>query len=137
LMVIERATGRVTNLTETLDRWVNSFTWSPDSANLFFTTNDRGRQAIQEIPRTGGAAQRVAVADAELDDMQLTRDTKRMVYTQQSGVAPVEIYRASSSGGLPVPLTHLNDDVLNNYQTQNLEEFWVDSADGAKVQTFL
>ena len=31
LLVLERATGKVTNLTETLDRWVNSFTWSPDS----------------------------------------------------------------------------------------------------------
>ena len=34
LMVLERATGKVTNLTESLDRWVNSFTWSPDSRPL-------------------------------------------------------------------------------------------------------
>ncbi len=54
LMVLERATGKVTNLTENLDRWVNSFTWSPDSANLFFTTADRGRQAIQLISVNGG-----------------------------------------------------------------------------------
>ena len=31
LLVLERATGKVTNLTENLDRWVNGFTWSPDS----------------------------------------------------------------------------------------------------------
>src|SRR5262249_1698856 len=85
----------------------------------------------------GGAQQRVAVADAELDDMQLTRDGKRMVYTQQSGVAPVEIFRASNSGGAPVPLTHLNDEILNSHTIQPLEEFWVDSTDGAKVQSFL
>ena len=29
LMVLERATGKVTSLTENLDRWVNSFAWSP------------------------------------------------------------------------------------------------------------
>jgi dipeptidyl aminopeptidase/acylaminoacyl peptidase len=137
LMVLERATGRVVNLTETLDRWVNSFTWSPDSMNLFFTTSDRGRQAIQLLPRTGGELKRVAVADAELDDMQLTKDGKHMVYTQQSGIAPVEIFRASSTGGAPVPLTHLNDDSLNSHSIQPLEEFWVDSVDGAKVQSFL
>ena len=45
LMVLERATGKVTSLTESLDRWVNSFTWAPDSSSLFFTTGDRGRQA--------------------------------------------------------------------------------------------
>src|SRR5580658_5902441 len=37
LMVLDRASGRTTNLTETTDRWVESFTWSPDSTRLFFT----------------------------------------------------------------------------------------------------
>ena len=110
--VLERATGRITNLTENLDRWVNSFTWSPDSNALFFTTADRGRQAIQLIPVTGGEIRTVASGDSELDDMQLTRNGKTMVYTQQTGVSPAEIYRASSSGGAPVALTHLNDPTL-------------------------
>jgi dipeptidyl aminopeptidase/acylaminoacyl peptidase len=136
LMVLERATGKVTNLTETLDRWVNSFTWSPDSGNLFFTTNDRGRQGIQIISVNGGAVRSVAGGDSELDDMQLTRDGKTMVYTQQSGMSPVEIFRASSSGGAGVALTHLNDQVLNSFQLTPLEESWTDAPDGARVQSF-
>ena len=137
LMTLERSNGKVTNLTESLDRWVNSFTWSPDSGSIFFTTNDRGRQGIQVIPATGGAAKNVASGDSELDDMQLTRNGKTMVYTQQSGVSPVEIFRASSTGGPAVPLTRLNDQTLADYQMTPLEEFWVDGADGAKVQSFL
>jgi dipeptidyl aminopeptidase/acylaminoacyl peptidase len=137
LMTLERGTGKVTNLTESLDRWVNGFTWSPDSGSLFFTLNDRGRQAIQKIPVTGGAAGRVASGDSELDDMQLTRNGRTMVYTQQSGISPLEIYRASSSGGEPVPLTHLNDQTLADHQLTQLEEFWVDGADGAKVHSFM
>ena len=137
LMTLERSSGKVTNLTESLDRWVNSFTWSPDSGSIFFTTNDRGRQAIQVIPVAGGAARVVASGDSELDDMQLTRNGKTMVYTQQSGVSPVEIYSASSSGGATVPLTHLNDQTLADHQMTPLEEFWVDGAEGAKVQSFM
>ena len=137
LLVLERKNGKVTNLSETLDRWVNSFTWKRDSAGLFFTTVDRGRQAIQMISLSGGALQIVARADAELDDMQFTRDGKTMVYTQQSGVSPIEIYRASSSGGASVPLTHLNDSILNDHQLTPLEEFWVDTADGSRVQSFV
>jgi dipeptidyl aminopeptidase/acylaminoacyl peptidase len=137
LMTLERSTGKVTNLTESLDRWVNSFTWSPDSNRLFFTMNDRGRQAIQMMPLAGGAAGRVASGDSELDDMQLTRNGRTMVYTQQSGISPVEIFRASSSGGEPVALTHLNDQNLADHQLTPLEEFWVDGADGAKVHSFM
>ncbi len=137
LMTIDRATGRIANLTENLDRWVNSFTWAPDSNAIFFTAADRGRQPIQMIPVTGGEIRTVASGDSELDDMQLTHDGKTMVYTQQTGVSPIEIYRASSSGGAPVPLTHLNDATLGAYQMTPLEEFWVDTADGARVQSFL
>jgi dipeptidyl aminopeptidase/acylaminoacyl peptidase len=137
LLILERASGKVTNLTENLDRWVNSFTWAPDSASLFFTTNDRGRQAIQTMPILGGAVRVAASGEGELDDMQLTRNGRTMVYTQQSGVSPIEIYRASSTGGAPVPLTHLNDQTLSNYQMTPLEEFWVDGAEGARVQSFL
>ena len=137
LLVLERSTGNVTNLTDNLDRWVNSFTWAPDSTGLFFTIDDRGRQSIQLIPVAGGAARMVASGDSELDDMQLTRDGKTMVYTQQSGVSPVEIYRAASAGGAPVALTHLNDQALNACQLTPLEEFWVDGAEGARVQSFV
>jgi dipeptidyl aminopeptidase/acylaminoacyl peptidase len=137
LVTIERATGRINTLTENLDRWINSFTWAPDSNAIFFTTGDRGRQPIQLIPVTGGQIRTVASGDSELDDMQLTRNGKTLVYTQQTGVSPVEIYRASSSGGPPVALTHLNDAVLNTHQTPAVEEFWVDMPDGARVQSFM
>jgi dipeptidyl aminopeptidase/acylaminoacyl peptidase len=137
LLALERSTGNVTNLTDNLDRWVQSFTWAPDSTGLFFTIDDRGRQAIQLIPVAGGAARMVASGDNELDDMQLTRDGKTMVYTQQTGVSPAEIYRASSAGGAPVALTHLNEQTLNTYQLTPLEEFWVDGAEGARVQSFV
>ena len=137
LWVMERATGKVTDLTENVDRWVNSFAWSPDSANLFFTTEDRGRQSIQFTSVKGGE-ERVAVSgDNELDDMQFTPDGKTLVYTQQSGTQPAAIYRASSTGGAPVALTHLNDAILASHQLTPLEEFWVDSADGARIQSFV
>ena len=137
LVVLERATGKLVNLTETLDRWVNSFTWAPDSTRLFFTTNDRGSQSIQLISVNGGAARQVVGGYAELDDMQLTRDGKTMVYTQQTGASPTEICRVDSSGGMPVAMTHLNDASLAAHQMTPLEEFWVTSQDGSRVQSFV
>ncbi|MGA2197253.1 MAG: S9 family peptidase [Bryobacteraceae bacterium] len=138
LLVLERSTGKLTNLTESLDRWVNSFAWSNDSTRLFFTSTNRGRQAIQLIPVTGGAVRQPISGDSELDDIQLTRDGKTMVYTEQSGIAPTEIFRvASSAGGTPAPLTHLNDAVLNSHQLTPLEEFTVAAQDGTPIQSFV
>jgi len=137
LMVLERSLGKVTPLTESLDRWVNSFTWAPNSAAIFFTTQDRGRQNIQFVSVTGGAARIVAQGDNVLDDMQLTHDGKTMVYTAMTGTAPMEIFRVSSTGGDPVAMTRLNDGILNAHQMTPLEEFWADAPDGARVQYFV
>ena len=137
LQVLERTTGKLTNLTESMDRWVSSFTWWPDSSRLFFTVEDRGRQSIQYVPVTGGGARMALNGDSHLDDPQFTPDGKTMVYTQQTGSSPVEIFRVASTGGAGTALTHLNDTVLDERQLTPLEELWVDGAEGTKVQSFI
>ena len=135
--MLERATGTLSHLTEALDRWVSSFAWAPDSTRLFFTTEDRGRQAIQFIPVTGGAARIAVSGDSHLDDMQFTPDGKTMVYTEQNGAMPVEIFRASSAGGAALALTRLNDTILNDHHLTAYEDFWVDGAERTKVHGFI
>jgi dipeptidyl aminopeptidase/acylaminoacyl peptidase len=69
--------------------------------------------------------------------MQFTSDGKTIVFTRQSGDSPVEICKAVSSGGPVVALTHLNDDLLSQYQFTSLEDFWVAGAENTQVQSFL
>jgi dipeptidyl aminopeptidase/acylaminoacyl peptidase len=137
LMVLERSTGKLTSPTDAIDRAVNSFIWSPDSKRLFFTVEDRGHQAIQFIGVEGGGARIAITGNNTLDDMQFTADGKTIVFTRQSGDAPTEICKASSSGGAAVPLTHLNETLLAQYQLTSLEDFWVTGAENTQVQSFL
>jgi dipeptidyl aminopeptidase/acylaminoacyl peptidase len=137
LMVLERATGKTTIPTDAIDRAVNSFIWSPDSKRLFFTVTDRGRQAIQFIGVEGGGARVAIRGDNTLDDMQFTADGKTIVFTRQSGSSPVEICKATSNGGTAVPLTHLNDALLDQYQLTALEEFSVSGAENTPIQSFV
>jgi dipeptidyl aminopeptidase/acylaminoacyl peptidase len=124
-------------LTDSLDRPVQSFTWSPDSKALFFTVLDHGLQPIEMIPTNGGATRVIVTAASTLDDMKLASDGKTMIYTAESGSAPSEIYRASSAGGSPVALTHLNDALLAQYALTPLEDFWLDAADKTRIQSFV
>ena len=91
LMIYDRTSGTSRSLSETLDRWVASFAWSPDSARLLFTTEDRGRQGIHMIPVQGGGSRVIASSNMTLDDMQLSPDGKVMIYSGQSGSHPIEI----------------------------------------------
>jgi dipeptidyl aminopeptidase/acylaminoacyl peptidase len=136
LAALERATGKLIDLSEYLDRWVNSFTWAPDSTRLFFTVEDRGQQIVQMASATGGGARTIISGSSTVDDVRLAPDGKTMIYTEHSGSRPVEIVKAAS-GGSAEPLTHLNDALLASYQLPALEEFWVESADKAQIHSFL
>ena len=137
LMVMERATGRTSSLTDGLDRWVASITWSPDSSRIFFTMEDRGRAGLQMIPVTGGGLRNIVTGPSSLDDVQFTSDGRTMIYTEQSGSRPAEIFRATSSGGTGVALTHLNDALLSRYTLTPLEETWVEGADKTRIHAFI
>ena len=137
LLLLDRGTGKTVNLTETLDRWVESFTWSPDSTRLFFTSEDRGRVGLEMIAVTGGGLRSIANGQSSLDDVQFSSDGRTMIYTEESGSRPAEIFRASSGGGAGVALTHMNDSLLAGVTLTPLEELWVDTADKARVHSFI
>ncbi len=136
LVALERASGKLTSLTESTDRWVTGFSWSPDSARLFFTLEDRGRQGVQMVPVSGGGALTIVSGSSTIDDIDLTPDGKTLVYIEQTGSRPNEIYSAQS-GGAERQLTHFNDALLSEYQLPKLEEFSVESPDQARVSSFL
>ncbi|MFN7545448.1 MAG: prolyl oligopeptidase family serine peptidase [Acidobacteriota bacterium] len=136
LVVMERATGTATILTEALDRAVQSITWSADSKRLFYTIEDRGRQTLQLTPVAGGGSQTVVSGASHIDDVQFTPDGRVMIYSEHSGSRPVEIFKTASRS-TPVPLTRLNEKLLESFEIPALEEIYSEGAEKARVHSFL
>lgn len=137
LAVLDRTSGRTQLLTENLDRNVTALAWSADSRRLFFVTEDRGRSVLQMIAVSGGASRLLISGAGQIDDVQFSADGKTMVYTEQTGSRPVEIYKASSGGGAAQPLARLNDPLLAEYALPSYEDFWVKGAEETNVHSFL
>lgn len=137
LTVMEHETGRLITPTEAMDRPVESYVFSPDSRRVFFVTDDHGVHPISMVDVGGGVIRTIAQGHTSLDDIQFTADGKTMIYTEQSGSEPIEIFRATSSGGTGVPLTNLNKAILDQYQLTPLETITVPGAEGATVDSFI
>jgi dipeptidyl aminopeptidase/acylaminoacyl peptidase len=137
LAVMDLQTNNITSLTDSLDRWVESYTWSADSKRLFFTTDNHGTQPLMMIAATGGGVRTIAQGPTSITSMQFTPGDTVLVYAEQSGSQPVEIFKATSKGGKGVPLTHLNDEIVANYQLTPLETITVDGPDSSKVESFI
>ena len=137
LTTLDRVADRTVAITESTDRAVQGFAWSPDSTRLFFTVEDRGRHPLYIIPVRGGPSKLLSGGAASIDDVQLTADGKTMIYTEQSAASPVEIFRTASSGGAPTALTHLNDALLADYTLPKLQDLSVEGADKVRIQSFI
>jgi dipeptidyl aminopeptidase/acylaminoacyl peptidase len=88
-------------------------------------------------PATGGGARVIITGASSLDDVQFTSDGRTMIYTEESGSRPPEIFRVNSSGGLEVALTHLNDALLSLVQLTPLEEMSAQSTDRTRIYAFV
>jgi dipeptidyl aminopeptidase/acylaminoacyl peptidase len=137
LAVLDLQTNAVTSLTDSLDRWVESYTWSADSKRLFFTVDDHGSQPLMMISASGGGVRTIAQGPTSVTSMQFTPGDKVLIYGEQSGSRPVEIYKATSKGGSGIALTHLNDDIFNTYQLTPLERVTVEGPDSTKIESFI
>ena len=137
LAIMDLQSGKMNTLTDSLDRWVEAYTWSADSKRIFFTVDDHGTNPLLMSSVSGGAIRTIAQGPTSVSSMQFTPDDKAMIYVEQSGSKPPEINKAVSKGGSGVPLTHLNDALLGQYQLTPLEKITVDGADGAKVDSYI
>jgi dipeptidyl aminopeptidase/acylaminoacyl peptidase len=137
LAVLDLQSGKMNTLTDTLDRWVESYTWSPDSKRIFMTIDDHGTNPLLMMPAEGGPMRTIAQGRSSISDVQFTPDDKTMIYLDQSGSHPSEIYKAVSKDRSGIPLTRLNDGILNGYQLTPLESISVDGAEGAKIESFI
>jgi dipeptidyl aminopeptidase/acylaminoacyl peptidase len=141
LVVYDRKSGRLRNLTQAFDRWVGSMAWTPDSKFIYFSAEDKGEAPIYWVGVEQGSAVQEVVRGAN-DDLVFSPDGKTLVFTRMSAQAPNEVYKFSPNGPIPKgrgaeQLSHLNDAVLSQVATQPVEPFWFTGATGTKVEGFL
>jgi dipeptidyl aminopeptidase/acylaminoacyl peptidase len=136
LVVYDRKAGQIHNLTENVDRWVESIAWARDSKIVYFTSEDKGEIPIYAIDVTKPGPIQEITRGAD-DELEVSKDGKTLVFSRMSVRAPNEIYELAIGSPEPKQLTHLNDAVLSAVSMQPLEPFWFVGDTGTRVQGFL
>src|SRR5437867_4558251 len=143
LILQDRQSGKMRDLTEKFDRSVGSFSWTnvsgPDVHCVAFTAEDHGQSPMyvactDERPPIRGW-------EWHMDDLVWQGTT--LFFTRMSATAPNEIW--SLPGGNeevlaavhPVQVTHMNDALLSQIDMQPLESFTFKGANDEDVQGFM
>jgi dipeptidyl aminopeptidase/acylaminoacyl peptidase len=137
--IYNRATGASTVVTESFRNWVDSFEWAQDSRSLHFTGPVEGQNPIFTLDLASKAITQLLV-DKTIDEFEMARDGRRIVYVKRSVGEPSEIYSAEINGGrasAPARLTNINRAIANEVDIRPAESIWVDGAGGAKIHVFI
>ena len=139
IAIYERATGVSTVATESFKNWVDSFEWTPDSKSIFFTGPVEGQNPIFRLDLESKKIAQV-LAEKTIDEFELTRDGKRIVYARRSTGDPAEIFSVEIGNGNTSAsrrLTNVNADIAAEVDLRPAESMWVDGANGSKIQVFI
>ncbi len=158
LLVQDRQSGEVRDLTQKLDRSIGNFVWWGDSRGILFTVEDLGSASISMVWSDGtmfGEKPRekkqrfLKIHDSEnADELAFAHIGNAIfVYFAKSTVkSPAEIWRLNLGYDdlaitgvpeVPEPVTHMNDALLSQIDMQPLESFTFKGANDEEVQGFM
>ena len=132
LMLYDRKSGTARSLSESLDSWVDEFTFAPNSQTIYLTAEERGKQPIYSVSVSGGPVRKV-VSDGFNSEPHLTKDGSTLVFSRSSMTTPNEVYRANIDGSGLTELSKANDTFISSFNLKPAEEVTWTGALGRKV----
>ena len=138
LMLYNRATGKITELSKTLDQWVGDIAWAPDSKSIYFNAEDGPTVPLYNIKVDDGTWKILNKGWYNCDGgFDITPNGNVIVFARRNMLRPFEIYRMPFNGGEITQLTHENDLVCSNLVPCKITERWIKSTDGKKVHCWV
>jgi dipeptidyl aminopeptidase/acylaminoacyl peptidase len=137
VMLYDRQSGKIENLTESFDRSANELNWSADSKAIFFTAENETLRPVYAMAARAGAEPKKIIADGFNSGLTVSGDGKTLAFERTSLTMPAEVFAAGSDGSAARRITRLNESMLAKLDMNAPETFWFDGAEGARVQAMM
>jgi dipeptidyl aminopeptidase/acylaminoacyl peptidase len=136
LMLYDRTTKHITNLTEKLDASVGEIVWSHDSSNIYITFGEKGRTVLARVSVKGQSTERILDGHT-IGSLRISPDGSKFFFLKQGIDSPSEVYSFDFASKRLSPITNTNGPLLAGLAMNPAEEFWFDGAKNDKVHGFL
>lgn len=136
IMLYNRTLGINVDLTTNFDISVGEIIWSNDSKSIFFTAANQVYNSIFKIDIDTQELTTI-LEKAVVSSIQLSNDGKKIFFLMQKSTMPYEIFSINTDGTGLKQITNVNRSNLANIEMNEIETFWSDGAENAKVQSIL
>lgn len=136
IMLYNRETRQTRNLTEKIDLTAGQIVWSPDSKYIFFEAPNQIYNPIYRINVLTG--DNILFLKEHINNsLVLSQDGRTLYFKQERSTLPYEIFKMDATSGGAEQVTYLNKELLSQLAFNEIENFWSEGAEGAKVQSLL
>ena len=137
LMLLDRASGRQTSLTDAFDRSVEDPRWSNDGKSIYFNAEDQGEMPVFMMDVAGNRRACPRAITAGMFDAEFDIAADALVVARSTMSSPTELYQVNRTSGTATPLTRHNATRLSALDLPKSETFTFAGAGGTRVHGML
>lgn len=114
-----------------------SIAWSPDASTLYFVADVRGYCRVFAVEPAENSVRQVTEGDVQVASILPTADGQTLILLAGSPTRPFDVYTVSTSGGVPTPISAVNEHLLGEIELATPERLAFEGADGCEIEGWL
>ncbi len=135
IILYDRASGDLRELTEGLDQTTHHVFWTADSRQLIFDSEFRGTTQVFEIAVETRAVRQVTAGQFDFSAVAFT--TAGLLVKQQSMLRPTELALVGAMPSELTTITDVNGAIYKDLELPRVEERWVKATDGQMIHNWV
>lgn len=136
IVLYNRVTGEIKNLTKGIDISAGEIEWSRDSKNIFYTADNEIYSSIYKFNIETN--KNILFHKENVNrSLKISSDGSTLFFEKQKSTLPTEIFSIGTDGNGLKQITNTNGDLLSQIEFTPIETFWAKGAGGTKVQSIL
>jgi dipeptidyl aminopeptidase/acylaminoacyl peptidase len=137
VMLFDRASRQMRDLTADLDQTAHGVTWMPDSQSVLFMSEYRGANQLFQMRIDDTSARQVTRGDFNWSLIAVLPPGDQLLVNSQSMLRPKELSLLQLDDGSERRLSHLNDRMLSELELPKIEQRWVPASDGKMIHCWV
>ncbi len=131
--IIVRRGSKTTNLTQSWDGTVNTFTWSHDGNRIYFTAPVDGTVQLFEIDASGRSKPgQITRGDFDITGI-VGQAVNELIVTRTDMNHAAELFKVNLANGALTQLTRVNDNAYQKLTLSKIERRYVKTTDGKQM----
>ena len=137
IMLLDRSTGTMRDLTEGLDQTAHDAVWTLDSKSVIFASEHRGTNQLFRADLDSTGVKQVSKGRFNWSLIEVLPDGDTALVSKMDMLRPRELSVINLADATDRVITNINDDIYKNLEMPKIEERWVDATDGKKIHCWV